>query len=1040
MYKGNLVYICLIISLFFKFSYLSSEDVNVSEKSAEVLPKALTGDALIAKQILDALNINGGLCLHLDCGRMEAPGLTASLAELSSLLVHGLAFDDNSLNRARNAIDLQGVAGRAMAERWTEKTLPYLSELAKIIVIEDMGAIKTQGITPEEILRVLAPNGKLCVKEGGKWVVTIKPRPKELDEWTHNHHGADGNLVSNDKAITFPLNLRWLDGLPNHRGGFGDCAGCRAMIIAGGRCYTVSVDDIGNLMSNKNDAYLMARDAFNGLPLWKINCNDTYDTTALDWRNVWPLVASDKKVYTPRSIPTTVKNPTTKKDETTFTYELLIIDGATGKVEVGISTKFQVKRLLLVDGCLIAASWEKTGRSKHTDGFENDAIRAVWWPSDGGAIDAYDAENGKVRWSIPQNALTMAASDGVFYYLTTKGNPPTSREVVAIEISTGKEKWRVPHTSFGEDPDTCLNFAGPNCVVLSKSKGVGKREVNVLSAVDGKVIYNIPNATARAIVGNELWCNNGRYEIKTGKKLIGPGLGSTYAGTNIVGGCIPPIVIGKNLVTSSRGGGFTQFLENPEKPPLKLTFAGARGACISGMVPANGMLYTAQNNCACMGVQVGGILAIAPSEESPKKEDFLKQPVIEKGPAFGKLESTATVEEWPTYRQNNERRGSVNTNLPEALKVLWKIPCAKLGDGPFIDAWNARIGSAQPLTAPIIAAETLFIAGVNSGQVMALSPLTGALIWKVTLGSRIDSPPTYYKGLLFVGCHDGWVYVLKAKDGALFYRLRLAPRERRLVAYGSVESIWPVAGSVMIHEEIAYASAGRTTKTDGGILMIAFKPESGEMIWTKNYGTEKSFQNNIFSVQDGELVWQNMRFDLKTGNDLAPTQLYYGNSGILDGSWSAGFSKHSGRGLVLGKACSSMMTWNDKILVFPASAINRSSAIQAKPAGPSAIKHPDGFKKDELIWSTILEPYIEWARVNAMVLTGNTVLFAGSVHNGWNNNRYDGSFIWIKSATDGKTKQKEIKLDSPAIFDGFAVANGRAYLALQDGTLMCLGE
>ena len=29
------------------------------------------------------------------------------------------------------------------------------------------------------------------------------------------------------------------------------------------------------------------------------------------------------------------------------------------------------------------------------------------------------------------------------------------------------------------------------------------------------------------------------------------------------------------------------------------------------MVPANGTLYTAQNNCACVGSQVGGFLALA---------------------------------------------------------------------------------------------------------------------------------------------------------------------------------------------------------------------------------------------------------------------------------------------------------------------------------------------------------------------------------------------------------------------------------------------
>lgn len=1037
--QKNLLSWLFLFFILFPYEIYTDEEVKPVEKGKESLEKPISIESQQAKQILEVTSLFGGLCLHLDSGRTDSPGLTAAIAENSNFLVHGLAIDDNALLRARTAIDLQGVAGRAMVEKFTGKSLPYLSELAVLIVIEDMAIIKNLGISSEEILRVLSPGGKLCVKEGGKWIVTIKPRPIEYDNWTHNHHGADGNLVSSEKALTFPLNLRWLDGLPNHRGGFGDCAGCRAMVVAGNRIFTVSVDDVGNLIPAKKDAYLMARDAFSGLPLWKINCNDSYDTTALDWRNIWPLVANDKKVYSPRSIPTVTHNPSTKKDETSYEYELIYINALTGKIEIAIKTKYQVKRLLEIDGCLIAACWEKTQKSKHTDGFENDAIRAVWWPSDNGTVEAYDAETGKPRWSISQNALTMVAADGILYYLTSKGNPPTAREIVAIDIVTGKEKWRVPHTSFGEDPDTCLNFAGPKCVIVSKSKSLGKRVVNVLSAADGKVLYSIPNSTARAMVGNQLWCSDGRYEITTGKKLIGPGLGNTYAGGNAIGGCIPPVVIGNNLVTSSRGGGFVKYTEDPSKAPQKLSYSGARGACIFGMIPANGMLYTGQNNCACMGVQVGGFLAIAPSEESPLKEEFLKQPMIEKGPSFGNLETPDTKEEWPTYRQNAERSGGISTNIPETLKVLWKSPVTKLGVGPFMDAWDARIGAPQPLTAPIIAAGMLFIASVNAGQIISLSPETGALNWKITLGSSVDSPPTFYKGLLFVGCHDGWVYVLKAKDGSLFYRLRLAPRERRIVTYGAVESLWPAAGSVLIHQGIAYASAGRTTKTDGGIVMMAFKPETGEMIWSKNYGVEKSFKNNIFSIQEGELVWQNMRFDLKTGNDLPSTQLF-GSGGILDGSWSGGFTKHSGRGFVVGKAVGNMMTWNEKMIVFPASAINKRNAITPKPTGPSPFKHPDKFQKEDILWSTQLEPHIEWARVNAMALGGNSVIFAGSVFNGWANGRYDGSFLWFKSTTDGKTKQKELKLEAAPCYDGFAIAGGRIYLALQDGSLLCLGE
>jgi outer membrane protein assembly factor BamB len=66
-------------------------------------------------------------------------------------------------------------------------------------------------------------------------------------------------------------------------------------------------------------------------------------------------------------------------------------------------------------------------------------------------------------------------------------------------------------------------------------------------------------------------------------------------------------------------------------------------------------------------------------------------------------------------------------------------------------------GLPQPLSAPVVAEGKLFIAAVNAGQVLALNPDTGATLWTAPLASRIDSPPTIYKGVCLVGCHDGWV-------------------------------------------------------------------------------------------------------------------------------------------------------------------------------------------------------------------------------------------------------------------------------------------
>jgi outer membrane protein assembly factor BamB len=975
-------------------------------------------DDALARAAWEAAGSPAGFCLHLGCGRADTPGLTAALTACSGMPVQGLALDAAAFDRARKAILDRGLAGRAMAECLSGKSLPHATGMARMVVVEDAATLAAAGLAREEWLRVLAPGGVLCTRENGKWVATVKPRPREMDEWTHPHHAPDGNLVSADKTISFPIGLRWIDSVPFDRGGFGECASCRAVVLAGGRCFTINTDDL----NSQGRALLRARDAYSGFPLWSIDCQGTYSKVQLDWRNTWPLAANDRRVCAGRS------------------NDVIIVDAATGKIEFTCPVKYQPHRLLLVGDTVIAASWEKRDQSNPKDNFESDQIRAVWWPGGEGTLDAFDVASGRPKWSLPLCALTIVSADGIVYALTHKGNPPTARDLVAVDLATGKEKWRLPHTAFGDEPDTCLNFAAPGCVVVSRTKGGGgKRGVTVLAAADGKVLYNLTNTTARAIVGNELWCTQTRYNLKTGEKIPGPGIGGTYAGGNVVGGCVPPVVVGGNLITGSRSGGYSLLAEDPTKPAKALTYKGARGACLQGMVPANGMFYTAQNNCGCFGTQIGGFLGIGPADEPPTAEEFQAPRPVEKGPAFGATGPAAAADEWPMYRQNAERSGGVATALPETLKQLWKVSCVKPAEGMFADSWNARIGSAQPLTAPIVAAGTLYIAGLNSGELMALDPVTGAKSWTVLLPSRIDSAPTYHNGLLLVGCHDGWVYALRAKDGALVYRLRLAPRERRLVDHGIVESVWPAVGAVLVHDGLAYAAAGRSSTTDGGMVLAAFKPESGELVWTKHFGEKTGFFVETPSVQGNELVWHWMRLDLKTGAELAPAQRFYSNGSMIDGSWAAGFGRRSGGGLSLGRVNGSMLAWNSQLVAAPGWAVAREKANVPKPAPNAGVKHPDPFKAGEHAWRGELEPHIEWARIHAMALAGNTALYAGDINNGWRNGAYDGSRLWIKNTADGKSRQKEIDLGTRPCYDSLAIASGRVYLALQDGTLMCLG-
>jgi len=108
----------------------------------------------------------------------------------------------------------------------------------------------------------------------------------------------------------------------------------------------------------------------------------------------------------------------------------------------------------------------------------------------------------------------------------------------------------------------------------------------------------------------------------------------------------------------------------------------------------------------------------------------------------------------------------------------------------------------------VVAEGKLFVAQMDAHTMHALRADNGDRLWQYTAGARIDSPPTIYKGLAIFGSADGHVYCLRASDGALVWRLRAAPHERRVVAFDQLESAWPVPGSVLIDNNRAGSQPG----------------------------------------------------------------------------------------------------------------------------------------------------------------------------------------------------------------------------------------
>ena len=241
-----------------------------------------------------------------------------------------------------------------------------------------------------------------------------------------------------------------------------------------------------------------------------------------------------------------------------------------------------------------------------------------------------------------------------------------------------------------------------------------------------------------------------------------------------------------------------------------------RGGCLYGIMPCNGLVYTPPHNCACYPeAKLYGLNALAsasPSRDIPSEVSAERR--SERGPAFDEPlpADNSLGTDWPTYRRDNFRSGATDVEVPADVRPRWET----------------MLGGR--LSAPTIADGRVYVAQPDQHTVHALDADSGKRIWSYTTGGRVDSPPTFDRGRVLFGSADGWVYNLRATDGELAWRFRAAPVDRRLMAFEQLESVWPVHGSVLVLNEEAWFTAGRSNFLDGGLRLIRLHAATGELI------------------------------------------------------------------------------------------------------------------------------------------------------------------------------------------------------------------
>ena len=426
------------------------------------------------------------------------------------------------------------------------------------------------------------------------------------------------------------------------------------------------------------------------------------------------------------------------------------------------------------------------------------------------------------------------------------------------------------------------------------------------------------------------------------------------------------------------------------------------------------------------------------------------------------------------YRHDPQRSNATTADAPRTLDVLWRKTVSRPAPaGPLGTDWKESL--ADTLSAPVIAEGALLAAATDRNQVVALDAASGNELWRASAGGRVDTPPTIHSGLCLFGSHDGYIYALSRDDGRLAWKLRAAPREERMVSCGKVESPWPVIGTVLVEDGVGFASAGRTQGSDGGIAVRAFDALTGKPVWSRALVMTKSGseyramrRNDLLLKCDNALQLMTTRLDPKNGELLKNATVEYekfqdrkrrqalvqkkkpepskeireveetmtltevapgiGLEGFIAATWTRlGDRKY--KSMTLGNVSAAMLSWSGQTVCGNGRDGSAVSAYRREKIAPWGQKADPQLSQ----WQQKLP---EGYQATSVIVCANAVVVGGGIYKQGEPAR---GFARVLSPEKGELLA-EATLETPLTYNGAAVACGRVYATLSDGSVVCLGS
>ena len=186
--------------------------------------------------------------------------------------------------------------------------------------------------------------------------------------------------------------------------------------------------------------------------------------------------------------------------------------------------------------------------------------------------------------------------------------------------------------------------------------------------------------------------------------------------------------------------------------------------------------------------------------------------------------------DWPMWRYDASRSAATPAALAPKLHRQWTRHL-----GPQQPAWlDQESLTADAIYQPIASRGLLLIGSSRTDSLTAWDLASGKTRWTFRAEGPIRYAPVADGDRVFVAADDGCLHVVELETGKAIRRIRIAPRDQRVLGNSRLISAWPARGGPVLADGQVYLAASIWPFM--GVFIQAVDADTGDVTW-RNDGT-----------------------------------------------------------------------------------------------------------------------------------------------------------------------------------------------------------